>query len=168
MKPDEAVRLCEFNAWANSRVLDAVATLTPEQFLKDLRSSMPSVRDTLAHIYAAEKIWLERLKKRPTEPFAKADQFPAFDGLKAKLVELDVQFVEYSRGLREPHLQEEIAYQTLSYGPSKDPCWQMIQHVVNHSTYHRGQVITMLRQLGAKGVSTDLIKYYREQKAASA
>jgi len=55
----------------------------------------------------------------------------------------------------------------LSFGPARDPRWQIMQHVVNHGTYHRGQVIAMLRQLGAKGVATDLIAFYRERKAAA-
>ena len=58
-------------------------------------------------------------------------------------------------------------YKTMSFGPSRSPRWQMMQHVVNHCTYHRGQVTTMLRQLGAKGITTDLIFFYRERSAAA-
>lgn len=167
MKPEELVSLTEFNVWANHRVLDAVEALTPEQFTRELGSSYSSVRDTLAHILGVEWVWLERLQRRSPLTIPPAKDFTGFALLKTKWAEVERNFHEYMEELTKAELDEEVEYQTLSFGPGKSTRWQMIQHVVNHGTYHRGQVITMLRQLGAKGVGTDLITYYREKSGAS-
>jgi len=80
---------------------------------------------------------------------------------------LDKRWLEYVSRLDEAELEEQIEYKTLSSEPARDPRWQIIQHVVNHGTYDRGQVTSLLRQSGAKGAGTDLILFYRERKAAA-
>ncbi len=167
MKPEEIVALTEFNAWANHRVLDAVAALTPEQFTRELGSSHSSVRDTLAHIVGVEWVWLERLQGRAPEAIPAAKEYGDAHALRARWAEVENSFREYMEELTKAELDEVVEYKTLSFGPARNARWQMIQHVVNHGTYHRGQVVTMLRQLGAKGVGTDLITFYREKNAAA-
>jgi uncharacterized damage-inducible protein DinB len=167
MKPAEMRELFAFNAWANHRTLGAAEALTAEQFTKAMGSSFGSVRDTLVHIWAVEWVWLERLLGRSPTSFPDATEFADLASLRPRWAEVEKRWLEYVSRLDQTELEEEVSYQTLSSGPSRDPRWQMIQHVVNHGTYHRGQVITMLRQLGAKGVGTDLISFYRERKAAA-
>jgi uncharacterized damage-inducible protein DinB len=167
MKPAELRDLFAFNAWANQRTLGATEPLTTEQFTKPLGSSFSSVRDTLVHIWAVEWVWLERLQGRSPASFPEAKEFVDLTALRTRWAETEKKWLEYVSRLDEFELEEEIDYKTLSFGPSRDPRWQMIQHVVNHGTYHRGQVTTMLRQLGTKGVGTDLITFYRERKAAA-
>lgn len=167
MEPAEMRELFAFNAWANHRVLDAAEALTIEQFAKPLGSSFSSVRDTLVHIWAVEWIWLERLQGRSPASFPDAKEFVDLASLRVRWAEVEKRWLEYVARLDQAELDEEVDYKTLSFGPSRDPRWQMMQHVVNHGTYHRGQVIAMLRQLGAKGMGTDLISFYRERKAAA-
>lgn len=167
MKPEELVTLTEFNIWANHRVLGAVEALSTEQFTRDLGSSYSSVRDTLSHILGVEWVWLERLQGRSPAAIPAAKDFADVAALKTKWTEVEANLREYMEELTKAELDEAVEYKTLSAGPGKSPRWQMIQQVVNHGTYHRGQVITMLRQLGAKGVGTDLITYYRERSAAA-
>jgi len=167
MKPAEMRELFAFNAWANLRVLGAAEALTTDQVIKPMGSSFSSVRDTLAHIWAVEWVWLERVQGRSPASLPEAREFADLASLRARWAELDKKWLEYVSRLDEAELEEEIDYKTLSFGPSRNPRWQIIQHVVNHGTYHRGQVTTLLRQLGAKGVSTDLISFYRERKAAA-
>ncbi len=169
MKPEEIVALYEFNAWANHKTLDAVSALTTEQFTRDLGSSYRSVRDTLVHIYGVEWIWLERLQGRSpaASGFPAAQEFAEIEKLKARWTELESIQFQYARGLTQADLDEILDYKTLRFGPARNPRWQMMQHVVNHGTYHRGQVTSMLRQLGAKAVGTDLITFYRERNAAA-
>lgn len=167
MKPAEMRELFAFNAWANHRMLAAAEVLTAEQFTKPLGSSFSSARDTLVHIWAVEWLWLERLQGRSPASFPDAKEFVDLGSLRARWAETEKRWLEYVSRLDESELDEEIDYTTLSYGPSRDPRWQIMQHVANHGTYHRGQVTTMLRQLGAKGVGTDLITFYRERKAAA-
>jgi uncharacterized damage-inducible protein DinB len=167
MKPEEIVALYEFNAWANRRTLDATAAVTTEQFTRELGSSFSSVRDTLVHIYGVEWLWLERLQGRSPAAFPATREFQDVERLKSRWEELDTIQLQYAHGITQADLDEVMEYKTLSFGPGRNPRWQMMQHVVNHGTYHRGQVTTMLRQLGAKAVGTDLITFYREKDAAA-
>lgn len=159
--------LFAFNAWANHRVLEAVQALTIDQFTKPLGSSFGSVRDTLAHICGVEWLWLERLNGSSPNAIPDAKHYADVASIRAIWTDTEKHWLEYVSRLDQSELDEHVDYQTLSFGPACDPRWQIMQHVVNHGTYHRGQVVAMLRQLGAKGVATDLIAFYRERKAAA-
>ncbi len=167
MNPAQMRELFAFNGWANRRIIEAVEALTPEQFTKPMGSSFSSVRDTLVHIWAVEWVWLERLEGRSPTSFPDAKDFPDLASMRGRWAEIEKHWLEHVSRLDENELEEEVDYKTLSFGPSRSPRWQMMQHVVNHSSYHRGQVTTMLRQLGAKGITTDLIFFYRERSAAA-
>jgi uncharacterized damage-inducible protein DinB len=166
MKPDEIVALTEFNFWADRRVLDAVEALTTEQLTQEMGSSYSSVRDTLAHIIGVEWVWLERLQGRSPSAIPPGQEYIDLAALRTRWAEIEKNFREYMEELTKAELDEVVEYKTLSFGAGKNPRWQMIQHAVNHGSYHRGQVVAMLRQLGAKGVGTDLITFYREKSAA--
>jgi uncharacterized damage-inducible protein DinB len=161
---NEDVRLLyEFNAWANRRTIEACASLTSEQFTRDLASSFRSVRDTIAHIYGAEWLWLERWHGRIPSALPSADDFPTIGAIQRGLEEVDRSLVDYVASLAAEDLRRVVQYKTTSGSAQADPIWQMLQHLANHSTYHRGQVATMLRQLGSKATSTDLIGFYCER-----
>ncbi|HEY4708622.1 MAG TPA: DinB family protein [Candidatus Acidoferrales bacterium] len=163
MNIDDIRLLYDFNAWANHRTIDACAPLAPEQFTRDLASSFRSVRDTLAHIYGAQWVWLERWHGRiPTALPATAD-FPNLDTVRRRFIEIDRNLVDFAASLNADDLHRIVQYKTVAGTAQAQPLWQMLQHVANHSTYHRGQVTTLLRQLGAKATSTDLIAFYRER-----
>lgn len=162
MSPQEIQQLYDYNAWANRRVITAAEKLIPEQFLKPLHSSFSSVRDTLAHIYGAEFIWLERFQGG-SPPMPQADRFPDLNTLRAAWDELERSLLEFAGGLTQLALDTELEYKTFIMGIVRNPLSHAMQHLVNHSTYHRGQVTTLLRQHGVEAVSTDLIRFYREQ-----
>jgi uncharacterized damage-inducible protein DinB len=160
--------LYDYNVWANDRTLECCAALSDEQFLRDLGSSFRSVRDTLVHIYGAEWIWLERWHGRSPSGLPDGTDCKNLDSARRLLQEADRGLVDYVASLTNDDLQRVHNYKTTAGGPQAQPGWQMLQHVANHSTYHRGQIATMLRQLGTKAVSTDLIAFYRERAAAQA
>jgi uncharacterized damage-inducible protein DinB len=166
MKPEEAAVLTEFSAWANRRIFDGVEALTPEQFARELGSSFSSVRDTLAHIVSVEWVWLERLQGRSPAAMPATRDYADINALRTRWEEIEKGFRDYMEELTKAELDEEVEYKTFSFGPGKNPRWQIIQHVVNHGTYHRGQIAAMLRQLGTKAMGTDLITFYRERNAA--
>jgi len=168
MNTEDFRLLYDFNAWANQRTLDACAALTPEQFTRDLGSSFKSVRDTLAHLYGAQWVWLERWHGRIPPALPSPADFPDFETVKRRFAEIDRNLIDYAASLTADDLQRVLDYRTLAGTPNAQPLWQMLQHVANHSTYHRGQVTTLLRQLGAKAVSTDMIVFYRERAAKNA
>jgi len=159
MNKNDVQYLYEYNRWANARVLDAVSKLTPEQFARDLQSSHRSVRDTLAHILAAEWIWLERWKGvSPNALFDPAD-FPTVESVRRRLSAVESECAEFIDGLTDESLGEAITYTNTKGEQWTYPLLQMLQHVANHSTYHRGQVVTMLRQLGAEVNPVDLLVF---------
>jgi uncharacterized damage-inducible protein DinB len=168
MKPEEMRALFAFNAWANQKMLGAAEALTTEQFTKPLGSSFSSVRDTLAHVCGVEWVWLERLQGRSPASIPDAKEYGTVEALRVRWTELEARLLAYVGRLSQAELDEVVEYKTLSFGLAQNPRWQIMQHVVNHGTYHRGQVTTMLRQLGAKSVGTDLILFYRERNAATA
>ena len=162
MTIEEIRLLYDYNAWANRRSLDACAPLAAEQFSKQIASSFPSVRETLLHIMHAEWLWLERwLGRSPSGPPPGEIADLAAVRLRWNTVESDL--LRYVRGLTAADLDRVVHYRNTKGHAFSNPMWQMLQHLINHGTYHRGQIVTLLRQLGAAPLSTDLIAFYREQ-----
>lgn len=160
--------LYDFNSWANHRALEACAALTEEQFTRNLGNSFPSVRDTLCHICGAEWIWLERWHGRSPAAIPSAADYPNLEAVRRRSAEVERDLLDYVASLNPEDLQRAMNFKTLAGVPHSQPLWQCLQHVANHSTYHRGQITTMLRQLGAKPVSTDMIAFYRERSTPQA
>lgn len=160
MRVEDFRLLYQYNRWANARVLDSVAALPGERFTEDVSGSFRSVRDTLTHILAAEWIWLKRWKG--TSPPALLDpvEFPDVAAFKARWAEVEAEQADFVEGVTEEALQEVIAYVNMKGETWRYPLWQMMQHLVNHSSYHRGQVATLLRQLQASPVSTDFLLFF--------
>jgi len=157
--------LYDYNVWANNRTLESCTSLTDEQFIRDLSSSFRSIRDTLLHIVNAEWIWLERWHGRSPDTWPKDSEFPNLESVRRRFAEIDRGLVDYVASLTNEDLQRVLHYKTMAGVPQAEPGWQMLQHLANHGSYHRGQIATMLRQLGAKAISTDLIVFYRERAA---
>lgn len=151
--------LYDYNRWANDRVIEAASKLSGEQFVRDLQSSHRSVRDTLAHILAAEWIWVERWKGVSPKALLNSAEFQSVESLKSRWAEVDRNYEDFLKGVTEDSLPEVISYTNTKGEEWSYPLWQMFQHVMNHSTYHRGQVVTMLRQLGAEVNAVDLLIY---------
>lgn len=166
MSPDDIRALYDYNAWANQRALDSVAPLTVEQFTRPLGSSFASLRDTLAHIWGSQWVWLERFQGRSPAALPDVGQFPDLSTLRARWDDDEERLQKFVSSLTQEDLNRVISYRTMKFGEYRNPLWQSMQHMVNHSTYHRGQVATLLRQLDAKPISTDLMHFYRERSQA--
>jgi uncharacterized damage-inducible protein DinB len=169
MTPEEVRSLYDYNSWANHRTLEACAPLTPEQFLRDMGSSFHSVCSTLAHILQAEHIWLQRFEGRSQGVPMLLDtvQFTDLGGLRAAWVETEAGLAGCVRRLTQADLDRVIEYKTTKGVPCREPLWQPLLHLVNHGTFHRGQVTALLRQLGAQPSPLDLINFFRERNAAA-
>jgi uncharacterized damage-inducible protein DinB len=168
MNAEDFRLLYDYNSWANHRTLDACAALSPEQLTRDMGSSFRSVRDTLVHLMLVEWLWLKRWHGRSPTSFAPAADFPNVDSVRARWAEIDRDLLDYIASLTQEDVQRVVHHKTTAGVPQAAPLWQMLQHALNHGTYHRGQVTTLLRQLGAKATGTDLITFYRERAASSA
>lgn len=162
MTPEEICELYEFNDWANQRVLGACSALNDEQFTLDFVSSYRSVRDTLVHIMGGEWIWLELwLGRSPTRnALPRAEEFPNFESVRGRWEQVGGELLAFSRTVTPADLEHVIEYRNPLGNTFAYSLRRMMQHVVNHSTYHRGQLITLLRQLGAKTRATDYLRYF--------
>jgi uncharacterized damage-inducible protein DinB len=151
--------LYEYNRWANACIFKAVSALNAEQFTQDLASSHRSVRDTLVHIVSGEWIWLKRWQgQSPKSMFDPAD-FPSLAALQVKWAEVEREQMDFVRNVTDFSLEKVVAYKNIQGETWRYPLQHMMQHLVNHSTYHRGQVTTMLRQLGAEPAAIDFLVF---------
>ena len=166
MNLQDTRNLITFHYWARNRMLDAVQPLTPEQFTREVGGSFGSVRNTVVHTLSAECIWLSRWKGENPGRMLIPENFPDLATVRKAWLDQEESLRSFLAALDEAGIQQVIRYKTLAGVDSASPLWQMLQHVVNHATYHRGQVTTLLRQLGAAPpLSTDLIAFYRENSS---
>lgn len=166
MTPAEIQQLFDYNTWANHRSLQAAGALSQEQFTKPLASSFSSVRDTLVHICGAEWVWHERFEGRSPSAIPDFSALQSVDTLSEHWTAQESKLLAFVRRITQADLDAVMEYKTINFGVYKNPLWQSMQHLVNHGTYHRGQVTTMLRQLDAKPILTDLMHFYRERATA--
>jgi uncharacterized damage-inducible protein DinB len=152
-----------YSTWASRRLLDASLALGEEPLHRDLGVANKSVHGTLCHVLMADRVWLARLTghvlanpREQTEPIE--TEWP-------RILE---QWQALSDTWNDADLAGVISYKDMKGTPYETPLWQIVLHVVNHATLHRGQVMAMFRQLGVAPPSTDLIFFYREQKTAHA
>lgn len=158
-------QLLDYHYWAQERVFNAVEALSPGQFTQDLGNSFSSVRDTLVHIHFAERVWYARWHEEPF-PKVPAEAFPDLESVRQASGEHEERMRSFLDGLGQDGVNQPLEYSSRMDGRDhKSPFWQMFQHVVNHGTYHRGQITMMLRQLGAEPVGTDLMLFYWEREA---
>ena len=154
--------LVDYHYWARDRLLDAIEPLNAEQWRRDLGSSFKSIHETVAHIYAAEWAWHQRWQGNSPTALFPAEKLPDVASVRRAWSELEAKVRAFLAGLGEAGITRVFEFRLLNGSEGSSPFWQMLQHVVNHASYHRGQVTTMLRQLGAQpGKSMDLIAYYR-------
>ena len=163
MNKQDIELLYKYDRWANGLVFGCASKLSAEQFTQDLQSSHRSVRDTLAHILAAEWIWLRRWLGTSPKSLFDPQEFGDVVSLTAKLKEVEQEQIAFIDTLTDESLAAVIAYTNTKGERWQYPLGHLCQHVVNHSSYHRGQVTTMLRQLGAEVASVDLLYFFDEK-----
>ncbi|MES2796878.1 MAG: DinB family protein [Bacteroidota bacterium] len=161
MNKEYFLKLANYNIWANDICTDWLNQISEEQWNQPLIGSMASIAATAIHIAGAEKIWYERLENNPS-PFLSSH----FDGDKMELVNIwkkaSKNLLIYIENLPESDLLSKFNYSNIKGEPFHSLKFEALAHVFNHSTYHRGQIVNYLRQVGFTKVgSTDLIQFYR-------
>ena len=159
----EIHELFEYDLWATDRTLQSVSSLSEPRYLEDLKSSHGGIHGTLVHIYSADLTWLQRWKGSIPSAHITTDEVPNLESLKARWKQYREELDNYLRGLAEEKLRMPFSYSDFRGNQHAEPLFHQMQHRINHSSYHRGQVVTMLRQQGGKPVATDLIVFYRER-----
>lgn len=169
MNVNDIRQLFAYTEWANALVLDAAQMLTPAQLLNDVQISHGSILGTLLHMAGAEWVWLERWHRRShTGPEAWARwtvaQCPDVAALRAQWQPVAEERRAYLAELRDEDLAQVITFKRIDGTENSLPLGQQLQHVINHATLHRGQVVGLIRQLGIVPPATDLLFYYRAQQ----
>jgi uncharacterized damage-inducible protein DinB len=159
---DEIRTLYSYDRWATGRLLQASQQLSPAAFTQDLHTSHRSVRGTLVHTLWSEWIWLQRWQgTSPKQVFAE-DRFPDVAALQSRWAEIEHDRQDFVAGLTEDRLAGRISYENLQGQRWEYALRHMMQHVLHHSTFHRGQVVTLLRQLGQTPPATDFLVFVDE------
>lgn len=149
--------LYDYNYWARDRQLQACVALSDEEFLRPMGNSFSSVRDTLAHLLAAEWVWLERWRGHSPQVPLPAQEFPTLASIEARWRTVEEGMRKLLAELSDERLAQPFQYTNLKGEQWTYPLWQTLLHLVNHGTYHRGQITTLLRQLGKAAVPTDFL-----------
>jgi len=157
LQPATVHECFDHNYWARDRQLQACAALTPEQFLRPLGGSYSSLRDTLAHLVAVEWLWLERWRGRSPRSMLSAADLPDLAALDERWRAVEREMREYLAGLTEEALERPITYVNFRGETWTYLLWRMVSHLMLHQSLHRGQVTTMLRQLGVQPPTVDFL-----------
>jgi uncharacterized damage-inducible protein DinB len=164
MMPSELQTLVDYHYWARDRMLAAVEPLSAEQFLRDLGSSFSSVRDTLAHLHSAEWVWLLRCEGESPTQHLPHDRFADLDAVRVAWSDTESRLRGLVQNLDEDGANRVMAYRLINGQTGTTRIGALVQHLVNHGSYHRGQLSTMLRQLGARpSQPMDLVAFHRER-----
>jgi uncharacterized damage-inducible protein DinB len=151
----------DYTAWASMLLADAAAQLSPEELTHDFRTADGSILGTLVHIFAADRLWLERVHGRP-HPVLVTDADRSLSALQSGWPPLLQRWKAWAADLTDERAREPLAYSTMEGTPRRQPIWQVVFHVVNHGTHHRGQVSGFLRTLGHTPPILDLAYFYRK------
>lgn len=159
---DDVLRLYRYNRWATEALLDALSELPGEELGRNRGSSFPSMLDTLLHLYGAERTWLERWKGTSPDAFPDSSGVTSVPEARALWEGLWAEQAAYLANLTDAAVEGPLSYENFSGKANEQRLGDLLRHVVNHATYHRGQLATMLRQAGRVPPSTDYIRYLRQ------
>lgn len=175
MNKDDIQLLFEYDRWANHSVLQAASKLSAERFTRDLGGSFASVRDTLVHIVSGEWGWLTIWKEPSLTSAFVTDlwtrigvtfdptAYPDIMAVRTKWEEVEKEQVEFVSDVTDDSLARMLPVRTMQLSLA-----HLMQHMANHSTYHRGQVSLMMRQLDAEPVATDFARFLLMHRKAAA
>jgi uncharacterized damage-inducible protein DinB len=159
----EALELFAYNAWANRALFDAAARLPEDAYHRDVKSSHGGIHGTLAHIVWAEQLWLHRWTGKPVPAIPQGKDLPTLAEVRARWEDVEVERAAFLARFDERQLDETRVVHPSTGGEYVHTFREMLRHVVDHSSYHRGQVVTMLRQVGVVPPVTGLIFFYRQR-----
>ncbi len=151
-----------YNLWANERLLNVALSLTDEQQQQLVESSFNSLHKTFLHLWDAESMWWQRIKLHENIISPSTAFNPSMKETATGLLNQSKEWKEWVENVKENMLHHEFKYYNTKREYFKNTIWQTLQHVFNHGTYHRGQVVNILHQLKVEKIPvTDFIAYVR-------
>ena len=158
------VQYAAYNLWANSRLIEVINNLTDEQIDREIVSSFTSIKKTVLHLWDVENIWWQRMKLLEVQVWQSDNFIGSLLELNNNLIAQSKQWKEWIDLATEAALEHEFIYRNSKKDQFKQPVYEMLLHLFNHQSYHRGQLITMLRQVDEKNIpNTDLISFLRKK-----
>jgi uncharacterized damage-inducible protein DinB len=163
MDRNDIADLYDYDAWATNRLLAAVAALPVEHYQQDLGSSFGSLHGTLVHMYAAQRLWLDRWKGNSPKAMLGTDQIPTLDDLRTRWETYRVEFEDFIRFMNDDNMKEKFSYVDFQGQFREMPLYLQMMNVVLHTAHHRGQAAMLLRQLGAEPPETGYMTLLSEK-----
>ena len=164
MTLEEIRELFEYDEWATNRILESVSALSEQDYRKDLGSSHGGMHTTLVHICGADELWLGRWAGNPPAAMLSVEDIPSLGILRERWDKYRSGLGVFLGGLDEARLNAPHSYKDSRGNEYRQILSRLMLHKLNHASFHRGQVVAMLRQVGAVPKNTDLSAFYRETK----
>jgi len=152
----------DYTAWASGRSVEAAASLSPEELLRDFGTANHSVLGTLVHVFAADRVWFGRIQGNPPAKFLDPEKDMHLEVLQSEWPALLARWKQWGAGLTDEAASATLTLRDPKGNALETTPWQVVMHVVNHGSHHRGLVSGFLRMLGRTPQPLDLMAYYRE------
>lgn len=171
MKKHHALQLYDYHVWANNKFFERLKELPQDIYDREIQSVFSSIAETLVHIYMTDTIWLGVMRENSMDEI-QASIIEAQEKTKNRELEkMEVLFADLSKKYQdffhnEGDLDKEICPEHPQFGRLETHLSELVQHVVNHGTYHRGNLTAMIRQQGYSSVPTDYVFYLYEINSA--
>lgn len=162
MHANDIQTLYDYNCWANERILGAAAGVPDEQFAS-ARLGYCGLRDTLVHIFSAERRWRTRWQGLPNTPMLTAEEVPTLQALRDLWAEEQPQMRVYLGTLRDEDLSDTFSYHTAKGRAISSTRWHTMAHMINHGTQHRAELALLLTELGYSPGNIDLNVFVSER-----
>jgi len=160
--------LYDYGYWANRKLFDVIAQLTPEQFTQPVAGSYESIRNTMVHVLSAEAGWLDRCGGPKRGPRLNPADFPTAESVTQACHRVETQVREFLARLKDEDLARNAVYPTERSGTASMPVGELMQHAANHAVHHRGQIALLLRLLGHAPGNFDILIYFAEKRGVPA
>ncbi len=167
MEMDPVLHL-RYLSWATKMILDAAKALPAEEYERDRGSSHGGIKGTLVHNFKADWLWFTRVSGEPFVPLYDIPSPETFADLEREWLSVLDRWQKWVAQLTPNQFGIHVRYKNTAGVDYSTPIWQIVLHLVNHNTLHRGQVMGMMRQAGVQPPATDLIFFYREMEAQAA
>jgi len=162
MNKQDILTLYKYNQWANTKILNAAANVTQEQFLAAATFPHGGLRGTLVHTLFAEWIWRNRWEGDSPTFRLKPEEFLTFESLRARWMQEEGLLMELVEGLTDEKLNSMLQYKNTKGVPHQQILWKMMAHVVNHGTQHRSEAAALLTGFGCSPGDVDMIYFLDE------
>ena len=159
--------LFAYNAWANRRLFTALEALSAKDYTLDLKTSFGSVHGTVAHIVWGEDLWLRRWQGAPPPAVPQGKDLESLAAARRRWEEIEADRARFIGELTDARLEGELVVRASTGGEFRHRLRETLLHGVDHSTYHRGQLVAMMRQLGHTPPATGLAGFYRSRMPTS-